>query len=275
MIVFMLFKSMNADALKPYSTYITTPTSFDCKYDSLTFVTKDKVSLAGWYIYSAQNDQNESTIIFSYGDAGNMSYFLDYGIELAKNGFNVFMYDYRGFGLSNEFPIDKDMLIYSEFLIDLNAAVDFVKENHPSPIILFGPSMGATLSISVAGSRQDILAVIAEGPYENTIETLKRVNLMQERTDSSRRFKNDSLFPLHSQPENAIRTFDRTAFYAFTGSADEIVTADVVFQLYSVCPSKFKSIWIAPGTDHANIISRYTDQYFNNIYVFLNDLLKK
>ena len=82
-----------------------------------------------------------------------MSYFLDYAIELSNHGYNVMLYDYRGFGASAEFKIDKDMLIYKEFLLDLDAAVNVAIKNYHTDIILFGHSMGASLSISVAGSK--------------------------------------------------------------------------------------------------------------------------
>jgi pimeloyl-ACP methyl ester carboxylesterase len=267
-LVLMFFSSTHA--MKPIKNYIKTPSDYECRCDSASFTTSDNKNLIGWYIYSQLPESKKPTIIFSYGDAGNMSYFLDYAMELSTNGYNVLLYDYRGFGQSDDFEIDKDMLIYKEFLLDLDAAVNYVKGKYESEIVLFGHSMGATLSISVAGNREDISAVIAEGPYENTNEVLKRINLLQEKDNDSRRFKNESFLPMNSEPENAIKNFSNTAFYAFTGSEDEIVNADVVYKLYSSCPSKLKSMWVATGTDHGNIVRNQTELYFNNIYGFLD-----
>jgi len=78
-----------------------------------------------------------------------------------------------------------------------------------------------------------------------------------------------------SEPENAIKNFANTAFYACTGSEDEIVNPGTVYKLYSSCPAKLKSMWIAAGTDHGNIVRNQTEQYFNNIYSFLDLLIKK
>lgn len=102
-IIIILLYSLNSFAMKPYKEYIKTPSDYECEYDSVTFLTRDNVSLVGWYIYSRLPDSKKPTIIFSYGDAGNMSYFLDYANELSKNGFDVFLYDYRGFGQNDEF----------------------------------------------------------------------------------------------------------------------------------------------------------------------------
>ena len=261
--------------MKPYADYIKTPGAYGCNYDSVTIMTSDSMTLAGWYIYSQLQEYKKPSIIFSYGDAGNMSYFLDYAVELSQHGFNVLLFDYRGFGKSSEFKIDKDMLIYQEFISDLHAAIDYVKEKYTSEIILFGHSMGACLSISVAGNRDDITAVVAEGPYENTNKVLERINLKQQAMNHSRRFKNESLLAEGSEPEDAIKNFGSTAFYAFTGSADEIVTAEVIYTLYELCPTRQKSIWIAAGTEHGNIVQNQTEQYFNNIYGFIDTLLKK
>jgi alpha-beta hydrolase superfamily lysophospholipase len=264
----------NAFAMKPYKDFLKTPADYQCQYDTVKFVTKDNVTLAGWYIHSEDPASMKPSIIVSYGDAGNMSYFLDYAVEFSKNGYGVLLFDYRGFGRSDPFSIDRDMLIYREFLIDLNAAVDYVKENYNSRIVLFGHSMGATLSIGVAGNRKDILAVISEGPCDNTNECLKRINATEKKYDNPRIFKNESVLPIGFEPQDAIQKFTHTAFYVFTGSSDEIVSADVIYELYSACPSPIKSMWIAPGTDHSNIIASQTEQYFNNIYVFLEQVLK-
>lgn len=260
-------------SMKPFYDYIKTPRAYGCEYDSVTIKTADGKKLVGWFIHSRLSKNENVTIIFSYGDAGNMSYFLDYAVEMSAHGYNILLYDYRGFGKSSEFDIDKDMLIYQEFLTDLDSVIDYVKETYHGEIILFGHSMGASLAISVAGSREDILAVVAEGPYENTRKVLERINLKQQIMGEARRFKNESLLGTGSEPEEAIKNFNHTAFYAFTGSEDDIVTAEVIFSLYNLCPSKMKSVWIASGTDHGNIIQNQTEAYFNHIYSFIDSLL--
>jgi len=274
-IMVVLIYLIKSFSMKPYADYIKTPTTYGCKYDSLTFTTSDGAALVGWYIYSQLQKNNNPAIIFSYGDAGNMSYFLDYAVELSKHGFDVLLYDYRGFGKSSQFEIDKDMLIYREFIIDLHTAIDYVKEKYSPEIILFGLSMGACLSISVAGNRDDISAVVAEGPYENTNKVLGRINFKQQAMNHLRRFKNESSLTAGSEPEDSIKNFGNTAFYAFTGSTDEIVTAKVIYTLYELCPARQKSIWIAAGTEHGNIVQNQTEQYFNNIYGFIDTVVIK
>ncbi len=271
----ILIFSMNIYSMKPYAEYIKTPAAYGCKYDSVSITTRDSVTLAGWYIYSQLEKNEKPSIIFTYGDAGNMSYFLDYAVEFSQNGFNILLFDYRGFGKSSEFEIDQDMLIYREFITDLHTAIDYVKDKYSKEIILFGHSMGACLAISVAGSRDDITAVIAEGPYENTSKVLQRINLKQQAGNDSRRFKNESFIAKGLEPEEAIKNFKKTGFYAFTGSADEIITADVIYTLYELCPSTLKSIWIAAGMEHGAIVQSQTEQYFSNIYGFIDILPRK
>ena len=75
----------------------------------------------------SKQDSPKATIIFSMIDGGNMSYIIEMTESFIHNNFNVLLYDYRGFGKSQDFNIERDMLIYPEFLTDLNAAIDFVK----------------------------------------------------------------------------------------------------------------------------------------------------
>jgi len=77
--------------MKPYKNYVKTPDSHQCIYDTIEFVTGDSLTLFGWYIHSKIPDSRKPSIILSYGDAGNMSYFLDYADEFSKNGNNVFL----------------------------------------------------------------------------------------------------------------------------------------------------------------------------------------
>lgn len=58
----IFFKSL---AMKPYKEYSKTPSTYDCKYDSVSFMTSDNVKLAGWYIYSQLPDRKKPTTIFS------------------------------------------------------------------------------------------------------------------------------------------------------------------------------------------------------------------
>ncbi len=271
--IFFLLNISVSYAMKPYKDYENSPEDFGIAYESVSFKTIDGYTLTGWFLPSNQ-DSARATIVVSYGDAGNMGYMIGLSNIFTSTGYNVLLYDYRGFGKSQEFDTDKDMLIYTEFLYDLNSAIDFVKANYGGQIVLFGFSLGATLSIAVTGQRNDITAVIAEGAYTSTDEVLKKINELEANEEDERRiFQLPHGYPSSAQPINAVKSFSNTALFILTGSDDKICTPDMAYQLYSQCDSPQKSIWIAAETAHGRIVQDYEELYSDIILTFLTKVL--
>jgi len=259
-------------SIKPDREYAKTPKDFDLNFESVTFNTADNYKLFGWFLPSKQ-DSPKATIIFSMIDGGNMSYIIEMTEYFVHDNFNVLLYDYRGFGKSQDFSIERDMLIYPEFLTDLNAAIDFVKSRNDDKIILFGFSMGATISIGVAGHRDDITAVIADGAYTKTKEVVSIINKNLKKKQSERRILNPNNYPNGSQPINAIKSFSNTSLCILTGSNDKITTSDMAYELYARCPNMKKTIFIASDTEHCRIHEKYGKLYFEFILSFINQAI--
>jgi alpha/beta superfamily hydrolase len=155
-----------AFAIHPYKDYVATPDQYKLEYDSINISTKDHCRLTGWYC-KPQVDSSKFLIVLAGTDAGNMSYDLPIVQLLAANlGVPVLLFDYRGFGSSQAFAYDSNAIGHPEYLIDIDAAVDFARQHYPNRIlILYGRSLGASLAI-IEGCRQSgISGIIAESPY--------------------------------------------------------------------------------------------------------------
>lgn len=186
--------AQNAAALKPESGYPATPADYGIIFEEVTFQSADGVTLAGWFYpaqdtagiatrmvgaipipdhlkvgsraYATLDDQRRPTIIICCGDAGNMSYLISYAYELFTHGCNVFTFDWRGFGNSGSWPTDEDRLSYSEYLLDYDAAIDYVlarDEVDQDKIGLFGFSTGGYLTFAAAAKRPEISAIAMRG----------------------------------------------------------------------------------------------------------------
>ena len=60
-------------------------------------------------------------------------------------GLDVWLYDYRGFGGSSEFEIDRDCLFHNEFVEDLAAVAGYVYKKTSAAPVLLGLSMGTII----------------------------------------------------------------------------------------------------------------------------------
>ncbi len=192
-VIFILTINIQGFSIDPAKDYILTPDSVDWEYQELKVETSDGFKLNTW-IYSPSPENNKNTVlILAYPDAGNMSYFVYNAWVLAYYGFTVVTFDYRGFGKSTPFSIQKDILYLTEFSTDLVAIVNMTKEQFPlSKIGVWALSMGTTITtISINNIKDDIDFIIGDGYVTDTTVIINRiksqknkvVNLPEEKQD--------------------------------------------------------------------------------------------
>lgn len=94
-----------------------------------------------------------------------MSYLVYHSYILANAGFTVVAFDYRGFGQSSDFSINKDFLYHPEFSNDLEAIVKYVSQNYNDfDIGIWALSMGTTITtLTYPRIENQIDFIIGEG----------------------------------------------------------------------------------------------------------------
>ena len=259
-------------ALKPEKKYVTTPAQKGILYDSLSIKTKDGLKLSGWFIKS-KDTKKSPTIIICGSDAGNMSYNLDYAIAI--NNYlkvSIVLFDYRGFGASDDFPIDTNILAYPEFITDINSTIDWVKVNlaiDTNEIILYGMSMGASLSLVTASKRNDIAGVIADSPYSNQNDIIEKLNKKNKNRIISK-INSPLLEPIHN-----IHNIQNSAVVIIQGQNDKNITFNEISNLFNNCVVINKSLWIAPQCNHLQAPYLYPNIYFKIFAQLVKDINKE
>ncbi|HBE69163.1 MAG TPA: hypothetical protein DDW52_13515 [Planctomycetaceae bacterium] len=127
----------------------------------VTFSSDDGTKLSGWWL-AAENPIG--TVLHFHGSDRNITYTVKNASWMTDFGYNVFVFDYRGYGTSEGTP-DRDGL-----LADSLAAIDYVKsraDGTPNALVLYGQSMGGQLAIVAAAQRRDsgIQVVVSEATY--------------------------------------------------------------------------------------------------------------
>lgn len=121
-----------------------TPAAIGLKYQDLSLQTEDGINLHAWYI---PNEQAQHTVLFSHGNAGNISHRLDSIRIFHELGLNVLIYDYRGYGQSEGKPTEAGTYL------DVRAGWDYLvgtRQLKPQQIVLFGRSLGAAMASRLA-----------------------------------------------------------------------------------------------------------------------------
>lgn len=129
-------------AIRPSRVYSYAPDKLGLIHEELKVRTDDGVSLNVWHLPS---EGKGTPVIISQSDAGNMGDWLYLGLYLQAYGLDVWLYDYRGFGQSDDFAIIQNQLFHTEFVKDLAAVAEHVHNTTGRSPALFGISMGTII----------------------------------------------------------------------------------------------------------------------------------
>lgn len=169
-------------AIKPLRKYYQTPDSVGMAYQPIRISTPDKLQLQAWDCPPAAGPDKRTTIVLANGDAGNMGGWVHMAKELTTQGYRVLLFDYRGFGQSDEFAIDQERLYYNEFADDLGAALAYARRQHPrnrTGILAF--SMGTIMATKVA-AREKLDFLIGEGYVADPIWHVENIKQLKDKT---------------------------------------------------------------------------------------------
>jgi len=112
--------------------------------------------------------KSKGLIFYIHGNADNLRYWGELAPCFLKRSYDVFMFDYRGFGKSNgrikgERMLQRDTkILYHQML----------KEYDENNVIIYGFSIGTGIASRLA-SRNQPRSLILEAPYFNFVELVK------------------------------------------------------------------------------------------------------
>lgn len=243
--------------------YTHTPKKYRQAYEKITFNSKDGTQLEGWFIPTTLHKNPKDaigTVIHFHGNAGNLTAHYPLISWLPEQGFNVFTFDYRGFGNSQGEPNFKGVFE------DANAAINLVRANpkiDPSKLLVLSQSLGGNNAISALGSgnNQGIRAIVVDSTFY-----------------SYSAIANDKLWGVGALLNNqyaASRYVDKIApipILFLHGLDDEVIPYNHAEKLYAKANDPKKLILI-PGKTH---ISALLDQtYQEEVTQFFKTALEK
>jgi fermentation-respiration switch protein FrsA (DUF1100 family) len=265
-LVLICFISSTSYAIRPNNHYDRTPANLGIAYDSLNLNAVDHYRLTAWLCHPSKQKALK-TIVLVPQDAGNMADNLDIvKAMLDVLPVDILLFDYRGFGTSDVMVIDSDLVALPEFVRDLDAAVDAVVKNHDRKnILLYGRSMGASISIAFARG-QNFGGVIAESPYVTQLALKKYYSKEYKESGSTRKIKligSNALEPLASAK------MVESPLLIIHGQLERQISSDEICSLYRAIGSKRKTLWIVENADHMQVPFVQTGAFLSQVYSML------
>jgi fermentation-respiration switch protein FrsA (DUF1100 family) len=220
-----------------------------------TFMTEDNVALHG--IYSPA-ESARVTILFSHGNAGNLSHRIHWLRNMTPLRANIFMYDYRGYGKSEGTPAESG--VYA----DVRAAYDYVREltsEQQLPIVAWGRSLGGAVAVDLAVNRE-VDGLIVESTFTSAREIASAAypflpgigHLISSSFDSGEKISAVSCPTLHIH-----------------GDEDSIVPLSLGEKLFRMAPGS-KDLYIIEGAGHNDTYIVGGSAYTGRIDTFLRGL---
>jgi uncharacterized protein len=242
------------------------------------FLSADGTGLAGWYGEGARA-RGSATIICCHGWAADKRDMLSLGEALRDSGFNVLLFDFRGWGESDGAPVtfgDREMG-------DIIGAVGFLKKQYPAEaarIGLIGVSMGAAAALRATAHSLDIAATVADASYARLDVQVGRffrrfLGPIWPIAGVPARWFGERLIgtPIGStSPLQAITGISPRPVMIIQGTRDPVVDIQDARHLYHAAGAP-KTLWLVEGAGHAESRSAGSAEYDARVIGFFRRYL--
>jgi len=239
---------------QPQRAWHDTPARRGIRHEELDFRSKDGTALSGWWLPAV--GEAKGTVVHCHGNAENMSTHVRFAEWLPAAGYNLFVFDYRGYGRSGGTPSRRGIAH------DTAAALLFVAQRpdvDPARLVVWGQSLGGTAALQ---------GVLLSG-------VAPRGLLIDSTFQSHRRIAGDLMrrFPWFLQPlrlflpalisggydaDDALRALPPLPVVFLHGEADRIVPADHSRALFELAREP-KELWLISGADHTEAVFTHAE----------------
>ncbi len=163
LITLVLWGSQKGMIFSPGKEIFRTPEDEGIEFEDIDLHTPDGLTLNAWYIPKSGSTK---CILFCHGNAGSLSSRVDTIKLLNEMGFSIFIFDYRGFGISEGSPSEKGCYIDTETALDyMQNDLRISQEN----IVIWGRSLGGPIAAYIAG-KGSFYACVLESTFTSIRE---------------------------------------------------------------------------------------------------------
>ncbi|MBN8550268.1 MAG: alpha/beta hydrolase [Deltaproteobacteria bacterium] len=149
----------------PWNKLVRTPADVGVAYERIELSAPGQPKLVGWFLPA--KGAARGSILFLHGNAENISTHLAAVHWLPEQGYQVFIFDYQGYGESEGSPSLPNAISDAERAVSyLQSRPDVLHQR----FFLFGQSLGASLALYLAAQPQyanTFTAIIADSPFSS------------------------------------------------------------------------------------------------------------
>lgn len=248
----MLESLVNRFIYYPEPHWMITPADLDLEAEDVFLTPEPGVQLHAWFF---PHPEPLATLLFCHGNAGNVSHRLENVVYLLRAGFQVLLFDYRGYGHSSGQPSEEGL-----YRDAATAWAHLLRRGDTagSPRIIFGRSLGGAVAVDLA-THAEAGALIIESTF-TSVHTLAR--LVFPLPLPSLPVKYDSLSKIGQL---------KMPLLVVHGEWDELIPFAEGRMLFEAAPEP-KAWYPIPGASHNDTYLVGGEAYFHRLATFVDNL---
>jgi fermentation-respiration switch protein FrsA (DUF1100 family) len=255
----------------PDHTIYQTPQEKGLHFEEVTFNSLDGTLLTGWFVPAT--GKARGTVIFFHGNAQNMTAHFSFVDWLPREGFNVFLFDYRGYGRSAGEPQRQG--IYD----DCVSAIEYVQKRSdvdPNTLLILGQSLGGANALAVVGEKHftGIKAVAIDSSFYSYRSIVRdKINEMPFFWIMKWPISFLVISNMHS-PGAIVQNISPIPLLIIHGTADQVVHYHHGQKLFEKAREP-KQLWTIEGGAHTDAFVSHGDVYRKRVVQFFSDALSQ
>jgi pimeloyl-ACP methyl ester carboxylesterase len=227
-----------------------TPSAFGVPFTALDVNTTDGVRIRVWHLPHANP---RAQVVYFHGNGGNLSMWADILVPVARGGFDVIAFDYRGYGVSDGSPTESGL--YRDVDAVLTVAHGKLRRAG-APMIYWGRSLGTTMA-AYAATVQRPAGVILEAGFPSMQSVIRGNPVLAVA----------ALFSSYQFPTARYLASAKVPALVLHGDADRVIPYQLGRELYEAIPGPKDFVTIRGG-DHNDATPRDAAAYWTAIERF-------
>lgn len=232
----------------PLRPHVLTPADLGLKHADLYVRGKGKEVLHGWLLPG--REPVCGSILFLHGNAENISTHIASVYWLPEERFNIYAFDYPGYGASSGTPSVEGTLA----TFDLLLAQIRREQGADARIVVYGQSVGAALAISgaaVSAYKNTLSAVVAEASFAS-YRAIAREKLDAVALTKLLQWPLSLLFLSSFDPEKEVGNISPVPLLLIHGQSDVLVPPEHSLELFAEAKEP-KELWLIENEHHITV----------------------